>query len=287
MKIGFVDVGGGTRGIYGAGVFDKFLEKGITCDYFIGVSAGAANGASYLAGQAYRNYRFYNDYAFRKDYMSLRNFIKDGSYINLDYIYSYLTNSDGEDPLNFEAILKNSSEYEIVTTLASTGEVKYFTKSHLSKDNYDPIKASCCVPIINKPYYIGDEGYFDGGIADPIPYKRAFKAGCDKLVVILTRPKNDFRLPKDDLRIYRLLKRSYPNTAEVFKKRADRYNKCLKEILKLEKENKLLIIAPRSIGKLKTLSQDHEQLEKLYQMGLEDADYLIANKSFLYNRWFQ
>ena len=284
MKIGFVDVGGGTRGIYGAGVFDKFLEKGITCDYFIGVSAGAANGASYLAGQAYRNYRFYNDYAFRKDYMSLRNFIKDGSYINLDYIYSYLTNSDGEDPLNFEAILKNSSEYEIVTTLASTGEVKYFTKSDLSKDNYDPIKASCCVPIINKPYYIGDEGYFDGGIADPIPYKRAFKAGCDKLVVILTRPKNDFRLPKDDLRIYRLLKRSYPNTAEVFKKRADRYNKCLKEILKLEKENTLVIIAPKSIGKLKTLSQDHKQLEKLYQMGLEDAEYLVANKSFLYNR---
>ena len=87
MKIGFVDVGGGTRGIYGAGVFDKFLEEGITCDYFIGVSAGAVNGASFLAGQVYRNYRFYNDYAFRKDYMSLRNFIKDGSYINLEYIY--------------------------------------------------------------------------------------------------------------------------------------------------------------------------------------------------------
>lgn len=217
MKIGFVDVGGGTRGIYGAGVFDKFLEEGITCDYFIGVSAGAANGASFLAGQVYRNYRFYNDYAFRKDYMSLRNFIKDGSYINLEYIYSYLTNSDG-------------------------------------------------------------------GIADPIPYKRALKAGCDKLVVILTRPKNDFRLPKDDLRIYRLLKRSYPNTAEVCKKRADRYNKCLKEILKLEKENKLLIIAPRSIGRLKTLSQDHAQLDKLYHMGLEDAEYLVANKSFLYDR---
>lgn len=284
MKIGFVDVGGGTRGIYGAGVFDKFLEEGITCDYFIGVSAGAANGASFLAGQSYRNYRFYNDYAFRKDYMSLRNFIKDGSYIDLDYIYSYLTNSDGEDPLNFEAIQKNPSEYEIVTTLASSGKVKYFTKDNLSKNYYDPIKASCCVPVINKPYYIGDVGYFDGGIADPIPYKRAFEAGCDKLVVVLTRPKNDFRHQRNDLRIYRLLKKSYPNTAEVFKNRAKKYNKCLREILQLEKEKKLLIIAPSSIGKLKTLSQDHEQLEKLYQMGLEDADYLIANKSFLYNR---
>ena len=213
MKIGFVDVGGGTRGIYGAGVFDRFLEENITCDYFIGVSAGAANGASFLAGQAYRNYRFYNDYAFRKDYMSLRNFIKSGSYIDLDYIYSYLTNSDGEDPLNYEAIIKNPSEYEIVATLASSGKAKYFNKSDLDKDNYDPIKASCCVPIINKAFYIGDVGYFDGGISDPIPYKRAFEAGCQKLVVVLTRPKNDFRLPEDDSKIYRLLKKSYPETA--------------------------------------------------------------------------
>lgn len=283
MKIGFVDVGGGTRGIYGAGVFDRFLEENITCDYFIGVSAGAANGASFLAGQAYRNYRFYNDYAFRKDYMSLRNFIKSGSYIDLDYIYSYLTNSDGEDPLNYEAIIKNPSEYEIVATLASSGKAKYFNKSDLDKDNYDPIKASCCVPIINKAFYIGDKGYFDGGIADPIPYKRAFEAGCQKLVVVLTRPKNDFRLPENDSKIYRLLKKSYPETAELFKTRAERYNQCLKEILDLEKENKLLIIAPSSIGNLKTLSQDHDQLKKLYQRGREDADYLVANKSFLCN----
>ncbi len=33
MKLGFIDVGGRTRGIYGAGVFDKFLEENISCDY--------------------------------------------------------------------------------------------------------------------------------------------------------------------------------------------------------------------------------------------------------------
>jgi len=42
--IGFVDVGGGTRGIFGAGVFDYCIDHGIECDYFVGVSAGAANG---------------------------------------------------------------------------------------------------------------------------------------------------------------------------------------------------------------------------------------------------
>lgn len=51
MKKGVVDVGGGLRGIHAAGVFDYCLDTGIQFDYCIGVSAGSANVASYLAGQ--------------------------------------------------------------------------------------------------------------------------------------------------------------------------------------------------------------------------------------------
>ncbi len=43
MKIGIVDVGGGLRGVYAAGVFDYCLDKGIQFDLCIGVSAGSAN----------------------------------------------------------------------------------------------------------------------------------------------------------------------------------------------------------------------------------------------------
>ena len=100
MKLGFVDVGGGTRGIYGAGVFDYLMEEGIVGDYFIGVSAGSANGASYLANQMGRNFVFYNEYAFRKEYMSMKNFIKTGSYIDLDYIYYTLSKENAEYPLD-------------------------------------------------------------------------------------------------------------------------------------------------------------------------------------------
>lgn len=283
MKLGFVDVGGGTRGIYGAGIFDTFLENNIKCDYFIGVSAGAANGAAFLAGQTYRNYRFYNDYAFRKDYMSLRNFIRDGSYIDLEYVYSYLSNSDGQDPLDYESINANPSEFEIVTSLVDTGKAYYFEKDDLKKDSYDPIKASCCVPLLCKPYYIGDQGYFDGGLSDPIPYKRAFESGCDKLVVVLTRPKNDFRNPKDDLKAYRLLKKSYPKAALALKNRANLYNRSLHEILELEKEGKVIIIGPKSIGKLKTLTQDHDLLDDLYFSGRRDGKKAIIELAKFYN----
>ena len=47
--VGIVDVGGGLRGVYGAGVFDRCLEENISFDYFIGGSAGSANVAAFLA----------------------------------------------------------------------------------------------------------------------------------------------------------------------------------------------------------------------------------------------
>ena len=56
MKIGVVDVGGGLRGIYAAGVLDYCMEHGIRFELGIGVSAGSANLASYAAGQIGRNY---------------------------------------------------------------------------------------------------------------------------------------------------------------------------------------------------------------------------------------
>ena len=49
MKTGVVDVGGGLRGVYTAGVFDYCLDLDIRFDLGIGVSAGSANVASYIA----------------------------------------------------------------------------------------------------------------------------------------------------------------------------------------------------------------------------------------------
>ena len=288
MKLGFVDVGGGTRGIYGAGVFDYLMEENISGDYFIGVSAGAANGASFLAKQPRRNFVFYNNYAFRKEYMSFKNYLKTGSYINLDYIYSDLSSSKGEYPLDYRAMKKNPMEFEIVATDARTGKAKYFNKNDLVIDNYDPIKASCCLPVLCEPYKVKGVPYFDGGISDPIPFKRAFEAGCDKVIIVLTRPKDYFRESIKDKKFVRLLRRSYPKAAKAFAKRSLVYNESLREAIDMEKKNKVIIVAPTYIGNLKTLTQDHEQLENLYEMGRKDAKKLLTleNINKLWNRCF-
>ena len=54
-KTGLVVEGGGMKCAYNAGILDRFLDENIHFDYCIGVSAGSANVASYLAGQRDRN----------------------------------------------------------------------------------------------------------------------------------------------------------------------------------------------------------------------------------------
>ena len=77
---GIVDVGGGLRDSFGAGVLDLCHDEGITFDYCAGVSAGSANLASFVAGQRGRNYKFYTEYVFRKEYISLGNWIRHRNY---------------------------------------------------------------------------------------------------------------------------------------------------------------------------------------------------------------
>ena len=271
MKIGIVDVGGGTRGIFGAGVLDRCMEMGFMADHFVGVSAGSANGASYIAGQKGRNFVFYNEFAFRKEYLSWDNLIRTGSYLDLDYIYSTLSNDDGEYPLDYDAMMANPCGFEVVATNAVTGRPMYFRKEEIKRNQYDFFKASCCVPGIDKPYYVGKIPCFDGGLADPIPYRRAFRAGCDKVIVILTKPRDTVRTSGKDRALAVTIAAEYPKAAETWVNRANVYNRCVEEIFELEKEGKVLIVAPEDIGELKTLSQDHAALEDLYMQGKKAA----------------
>ena len=99
-RTAMIDVGGGFRAIYGAGVMDRMLEDGIHVDHCYGVSAGSANMVSYISGQHGRNHTFYTQYAFRKEYASFDSYVKNHNYANLDYVYSTLSNHDGENPVD-------------------------------------------------------------------------------------------------------------------------------------------------------------------------------------------
>jgi len=276
MKTGIVDVGGGLRGVYAAGVFDYCMDRDIWFDLAIGVSAGSANIASYLAHQRGRNYKFYTEYALRKEYMGTKNALTKRSYIDLDYVYGTLSNSDGEYPLDYKAMMENPTEMLVVASNALTGSATYFTKADLKQDCYDIFKASSAIPFICHPYTVGGMPYFDGALGDPVPVEKAFRCGCDKVVVILTRPVDPPRGPGSDSFLADRIQHRYPFAARKFRTRVERYNEGVALARRYADEGKALIIAPDNIDGLDTLTRDHSTLVYFYHKGYDDAKRISA-----------
>ena len=274
--LGIIDVGGGMRGSFTAGIYDYFNDQGIQpFDYLIGVSAGSGNMVTYLARQRGRNLRFYLDYAFRREYMSMHNMLRTGSYINLDYPYTFLSGPGGEDPVDLAAFNQSSARYELVVTDALTGEAVYYDKEELRDGNFDPIKASCCVPGACRPYPLKDRLGFDGGIADPVPYKRAMEQGCDRLVVLLTRPVEYLRPLLDHREVMEKAMSRWPLAYAALLRRSVRYNLDIEAIKELEKAGTALLVGPSDIGGMGTLTKDKEAVERLYHMGYAQGPRIL------------
>lgn len=270
-KIGIIDVGGGCRGSYAAGVFDYFIDHDITFDLGIGVSAGSANLASFIARQPRRNYKFYTEYALRPEYMGMKNFIKKKSFIGLDYIYGTLSNSSGEYPLDYHALIENPMDFLVVATEAISGDAKYFTKDDMQENQYDIFKASSCIPFVCPPYIINDTLYYDGALADPVPIQKAFELGCDKVVLLLTLPIDTIRNSKQDITLANRIRKKYPVSADKLKHRSQLYNENVLLAQNYEKEGKVFIIAPDDTCGVGTLSRNQSDLISLYYKGYKDG----------------
>lgn len=271
MRTAIIDTGGGLRGIYAAGVFDRFMENGVTFDLAIGVSAGSANIASFLGNQPGRNYNFYTVYSRRPRYMSVWNYLRTKSYIDLDYVYGTLSNSDGEDPLDYETLKASPTEFLVVATDAQTGEPKYFSKEDLSQDEYDIFKASSAMPFACQPYTIRGREYFDGALSDPFPVHVAFEHGCDKVVMLITTPRTVERTNSVDAFFAKGIQAKYPLAAEKMIGRADVINQSLRDLEQYEEEGRLLIITPDDSCGVKVLDKRRDRLDRLYEKGRGDA----------------
>lgn len=279
--IGFIDIGGGMRGIYTSGVYDYLIDNGIKPEYCIGVSSGSANLITYVAGQRGRTYRFYHNYAYEKEYMGIGNVLKRGSFINLDYIYSEITNSTGKDPLDFDALMSSECRFTAVSTVAKTGMPHYFTKNDFKKDDYSPLKAACALPVACRPVKINGVKYYDGGVSDTVPYEKAFADGCDKVILCITKPV-EFTKSKLPTTAVKILLCKYPESAKQILTMHERYNGGIRKLVELEKQGKALVIAPKNCYGIETLKKDKDGMHRLYLEGYNDArkiEEFIKNKT--------
>ena len=271
-KSGLVVEGGGMKCAYSAGILDRFLDDKICFDECIGVSAGAGNLASYLANQRDRNLRFYTVYQKHSDYLGVRNYLRNRSYFNLQYIYGTISNRDGIDPLDHEALMKNPAEYYLAVTNAKTGKAEYLSKNDMKTDDFRAVMASCAIPVVCQPIELNGNLYFDGGGADSIPVQKALDDGCDKLVVLLENPRSFVRKPQRFKPFYRAILRNYPELVKKIDERHLNYHAVIAYVKELEKEGIAFVFAPSQQGNVITTTKDSDDIREQYDLGVSDYD---------------
>lgn len=275
---GLVLEGGGTRGIYSAGVLDAFVENDISFPYVIGVSAGSCTGASFLGKCKGRFHDLTLGYVNDKRYMGIGNMLKTGEYLGSEWIFGEL--SYDIYPLNQEEFEKSNAVFCCVVANARTGKAEYFYPKTLRPRGCPEIRASCSMPLVTKGVEIGGELYFDGGLLDSIPTKRALDDGCEKLVVVLTQHKGYQKKPVNP-KVAKLVKK-YPLMVKALEERHEMYNKQLEYVYELEKQGIALIIQPHTPLDCPTLEKNVEKLESIYQLGYKNGlDAIDKVKGFL------
>lgn len=268
---GIIDVGGGLRGVYGSGVLDRCLDDNVTFDAVIGVSAGSANVATFAAGQRGRTKRFYCDYPFRREYMSFSNLCRGKRFLDLHYVYSGLSNEGMEDPFGFDGLERFPGRVVVVSTDAESGRTVYFEKSDFKRNDLYVLKASSALPIVCPEIKVGGRVCLDGGISAPVPVEKAFEIGCDKVVVILTMPRDARKTPGVDNLAAKLVGKKFPEAGRLIADRSRVYNEAVERLIELEKEGRVLIVSPDNTCGIKTLTRDRSGIEALYNKGYGDG----------------
>lgn len=275
MKTGLVLEGGGMRGIYTVGVLDALLDNDVHFDYCIGVSAGAGNAVSYLSGQRGRGLRVNTQYVKDKRYIGIDPILHKRSVFGLDFIYDTIPQE--LDPFDYDAFFRDKTEFYTVVTDAETGEAVYFGKDKLVGTDFTPLKASAALPMFTPPVEFEGRKYFDGGAADSIPVERALKDGCDRLLIVRTRPRDYVKKPESLRHVYTRVLREYPNMITALDTRHLRYNESLRLCRELEEAGKAVVIAPEYPLSVDKFSTDTEKLEHCYYEGLRDAKHVMAD----------
>lgn len=270
MKTGLILEGGAVRGIFTAGVLDRLMENGIYFPYVIGVSAGGGNAMSYVSQQKGRTCRMIN-VPRNQSYYGFRQFIESKRIINLDkmaFEYPYK-----QFPFDFDTYFNSGIFTEYACSCLETGEAEYLSEESDPSRLLTITKATCSVPMLCDPVELDGKHYLDGSIADSIPIERAMEMGCDKMVIILTKPDSN-TAPTNYSKfraVIHAMYKQYPKFEEACMTRVERYWQTVDLMEELEEQGRIMIFRP-TLPAISKFEKDNAKIMESYHDGYTQAD---------------
>ena len=272
-KSALVVEGGAMRSVFSAGLLDGFLAQAFNpFDFAIGVSAGACNLVSYLAGTPKKSLQSYLDFALQKEFINYARFLRGGHLLDLDWISDVAFCAPG-DGLN-AATLEAKPLYICVTQVA-TGQPVYI-KTTL-ENLPGALKASSALPLIYRDFpALNGELMTDGGVAQGIPVAEAIRMGARRIMVVRSRQKYYKKTDTLGHRFIRWKLQRYPALLATMRKRVEIHNQSMALIRRPPPGVKIVEICPPKTFAMGRFTRRRKALLHGYQTGLSAADDAIA-----------
>lgn len=281
-RAGLILEGGGTRGVFTAGVLDYFMEQGLYLPYVIGVSAGACNAVNYVAHQPGRMKTCTIDFLEAGSYVGLKYLIRDHSLFNMDLIFDLFPNKI--IPFDYDTFFSSGQTCILTAVNCLTGKAAYLREKADRERLMRICRASASLPIVSPMVEVDGVPMLDGGVGDSVPIRKALHDGVKKNVIILTRQEGYRKGPaRRSLRMAKVLYHKYPNLIRAIRNRAYYYNRTMELIEDLEQRGFVHVLRPQ-VPVVKNTEDRVEVLTAFYQHGYEYAKDTFEQTA-AYLRW--
>ncbi len=177
------------RGVVSAGMLKALEQRRLlpTFDAVYGSSAGAVNGAFFLASQAAYGITIYFEDINNSSFISLGRSVTRRPVLSLDYLLGDVMVR--RKILDWQAVLDSPVELKAVATSVDELKVRLLNGFRDREHLFSALRASSSVPLIAGPPSVVDgERFLDALLLEPIAYRSAVRDGCTHVLVLLTRP---------------------------------------------------------------------------------------------------
>src|SRR5882724_1749831 len=241
-KTALIIEGGEMRGAWAAGALAALRQfQHDPFDLVVAVSSGACSAAYFVADVFERGLSIWTKWVCGGRVLRVSNWLHFRPLVDLSYLVDYCFRKFV--PLPVEVFDRSPTRFEIVLTDCRTGRPVYFQPD--SGSVLPALKATASLPFATRGYSLVNEiPYADGGLADPIPIRRAIELGATDITVVLTHNANH-RVSPIPRWLCRLAYPSFPETAAAWQASHLALNRALDLIAGPPAGIRLRVVCPR------------------------------------------